>query len=185
MMEILSLFYRTREARTKLEQHRARLYRVAYSWSHNPALSDDLVQETLTKAMQKSSQLRDPNAGEAWLFSIMANCYRDHFRRNRETEDVDNITLVHDTTPESENARLETVEKVRSAVARLPEGHRQVVTLVDLEGFSYVEAADILGIPIGTVMSRLCRARNTLRTQLLDEFKEQQSVQDAHIRRIK
>ena len=185
MVDIRSLFYRSREARKLLERHRARLYRVAYAWSHNPALADDLVQETLTKAMQKVSQLRDKSAGEAWLFSILSNCYYDHFRRNRETEDIDNLGLAHERTPESENSRLETVQKVRSAITRLSEGQRQVVTLVDLEGFSYVEVANILSIPIGTVMSRLCRARNALRGHLLDEFDDVATSQEARLRRVK
>lgn len=185
MVDVLDFFCRTRDARKKLEHHRARLYRVAYAWSHNPALADDLVQETLTKAMQKSSQLRDPSAGEAWLYSILSNCYRDHFRRNRETEDIDKVELVHESTPESENSRLETVEKVRLSIAKLPEGQRQVVTLVDLEGFSYAEVASILNIPIGTVMSRLCRARSALRKHLLVDFNDRSDATDVHIRRIK
>ena len=71
-----------------------------------------------------------------------------------------------DETPDTAHDRLETVNRVRAAVARLPVGQRQVVTLVDLEEFSYAEVAATLGIPIGTVMSRLCRARLALRDQL-------------------
>ena len=185
MVDVMDFFCRTRDAKKKLAEHRARLYRLAYAWCHSPALADDLVQETLTKAMQKSSQLRDPNAGAAWLYSILSNCYRDHFRRQRETEDVDNIDLVHESTPESENSRLQTVEKVRSSIARLPEGQRQVVTLVDLEGFSYAEVAEILSIPIGTVMSRLCRARGALRKLLLADFEDRSTAKDVQIRRVK
>lgn len=185
-MAILNFFCRSREARSKLEQHRARLYRVAYSWCHSAALADDLVQETLTKAMVKIAQLRDPNASEAWLFTILSNCYRDHFRRSRETENVDDITLIQENTPESENVQQQTVNKVRRAIARLGEGQRQVVTLVDLEGFSYVEVANILEIPIGTVMSRLCRARKVLKEQLLAELGESQNAKAKNnIRRIK
>lgn len=169
---MLGLFRRTKEARKQLELQRAKLYRVAYSWCRNPALADDLVQETLTKALQKSSQLRDPNAGQAWLFTILNNCFRDHFRRLRETDDIDNVTLISESSPEDDNVRLETVQKVRNAIARLSQGKRQVVTLVDLEGFSYVEVANILSIPVGTVMSRLCRARNELKSELLTEYKE-------------
>lgn len=169
---MLGLFRRTKEARKKLELQRAKLYRVAYAWCRNPALADDLVQETLTKALQKFSQLRDPKAGQAWLFTILNNCFRDHFRRLRETEDIDNVTLISEDTPEDDNIRLETVQKVRNAIARLSQGKRQVVTLVDLEGFSYIEVANILGIPVGTVMSRLCRARNALKSELLTEYKE-------------
>lgn len=151
-----------------LNKHRARLYRVAYSWTHNAAIADDVVQETLTKAIQKAGQLRNQDAGEAWLFTILRNCYRDYFRRHRELEDIDQIELSHDETPELENSRQQTVNNVRRAVAALAEGQRQVISLVDLEGFSYAEVAEILGIPVGTVMSRLCRARRALKKALLD-----------------
>ncbi len=186
-MAIFSFFHRSREARKKLAQHRLRLYRIAFSWTHNGALADDLVQETLTKALLKADQLRDPAAGDAWLYSILANCYRDHFRRLRETESVDDLELVHESTPEEESSQQQVVRKVRAAIARLPEGQRQVMTLVDLEGFSYVEVATILSVPIGTVMSRLCRARNALREQLLKEDAQQIAnvVQGAKLRRVK
>jgi RNA polymerase sigma-70 factor (ECF subfamily) len=184
-MEIFDIFYRNREARKRLEQSRARLYRVAFSWCHNAALADDLVQETLMKAYRNSGQLRDPKAGQSWLFSILSNCYNDHFRRNRETEDIDNVTLVDDTTPETETDQLQIVNKVRQSVAKLSEGQRQVMTLVDLEGFSYNEVSEILDIPIGTVMSRLCRARNALKERLLTEFEKQPGLQEAILRRVK
>ena len=184
-MEIFDLFRRNRESRRQLEEARARLYRVAYSWCHSAALADDLVQETMVKAYRKADQLRDPKAGQAWLFSILSNCYNDHFRRNRETEDIDNVTLVDDTTPETETDQLQVVDNVRKAVAMLSEGQRQVMTLVDLEGFSYNEVSEILNIPIGTVMSRLCRARNALKERLLTEFEKQPGLQEAILRRVK
>lgn len=165
-LDVFGLFCGSRQARKNLEAHRLRLYRIAYAWTHSPALADDLVQETLTKALTKSGQLRDPNASSAWLYSILANCYTDHFRRLRATEEVDEETLTHDVTPELESDRQQVVGRVRAAVLKLSEGQRQVVTLVDLEGFSYVEVAQILSIPIGTVMSRLCRARLALREHL-------------------
>jgi RNA polymerase sigma-70 factor (ECF subfamily) len=165
-MDFFHFFQRSRAGHEQLEQHRQRLYRIAYAWTHNAALADDLVQETLAKALTKSAQLRDPNASSAWLYSILANCYADHFRRLRATEEIDEETLTHDVTPERESDRQQVVGRVRAAVAKLSDGQRQVVTLVDLEGFSYVEVAQILSIPIGTVMSRLCRARLALREHL-------------------
>jgi RNA polymerase sigma-70 factor (ECF subfamily) len=183
-MDILNLFCRTRESRKLLEDSRSQLFRVAYSWCRDAALADDVVQETLIKAYKKSDQLRDPKAARSWLFSILSNCYNDHYRRNRETEDIDNITIVDNRTPESETRELQIVGKVRDAVAQLGEGQRQVITLVDLEGFSYVEVATILNIPIGTVMSRLCRARKSLKDQLLVEFGNTMG-QEPGLRRVK
>lgn len=169
-MGLLNRFCSSKEFKTALEQSRPRLYRVAYSWTHQRALADDLVQDTLTKAWRKGEQLRDLQSQDAWLFSILANCYRDHFRRHREMEDIDELELPIEASPESENIQNQTVLKVRAAIGRLPEGQRQVVTLVDLEGFSYVEVANILAIPSGTVMSRLSRARHALKEMLLTDF---------------
>ena len=142
------------------------------------------MQETLAKALQKSSQLRDPNAGEAWLYSILANCYRDHFRRSRVTEEIDENTITHESTPEKESSEQQVVLKVREAIARLSEGQRQVVTLVDIQGLSYMEVAQILNVPIGTVMSRLCRARHALKDLLVD-FAPRTAAEESKIRRIK
>lgn len=183
-MDILNLFCRTRDSRKLLEESRSQLYRVAYSWCRDAALADDVVQETLIKAYKKSDQLRDPKAARSWLFSILSNCYNDHYRRNRETEDIDNVTIVDNRTPETETRQLQIVDKVRNAVDLLGEGQRQVITLVDLEGFSYVEVATILNIPIGTVMSRLCRARKSLKDQLLGEFGSAMG-QENTLRRVK
>jgi RNA polymerase sigma-70 factor (ECF subfamily) len=187
-MDLGKLFCRNNASRKLLEDSRAQLYRVAYSWCHNPALADDIVQETLIKAYKKADQLRDPKAAKSWLFSILSNCYNDHFRRNRETEDIDNVVMVDESCPETQSRQLQIVDKVRAAVEKLGEGQRQVLTLVDLEGFSYVEVSSILNIPIGTVMSRLCRARKTLKGMLLSEYgntQEQKTDQDTVLRRVK
>jgi RNA polymerase sigma-70 factor (ECF subfamily) len=181
---ILDFFLRTREAQQALEEARTRLYRMAYAWCHQAALADDLVQETLTKALQKGAQLRDPKARDAWLFTILANCFRDHYRKQRDMDDIEDVEIAIEGTPESESSSSQVVAKVRAAIARLPEGQRQVVTLVDLEGFTYVEVAQILGVPIGTVMSRLCRARNAMKTMLLAEFQRSPEML-AQVRRIK
>lgn len=166
-MGVLNRLYKNREMRKTLEESRGRLYRIAYSWCHNAALADDLVQETLTKALKHSDQLRDPNTIKSWLYKILTNCWRDHFRRSRETVDIDDVVLVEESTPELNQQRVEIVERVRAGIATLPVGQRQVITLVDLEDCSYIEVAEILEIPIGTVMSRLCRARRALKEVLL------------------
>lgn len=184
-MNLLDFFLNSHDAQRTLKEVRHRLYRVAYAWCHNAALADDLVQETLAKAMRKSSQLRDPKARDAWLFTILTNCYRDHFRRLRDTDDIDEMEISVETTPETEMGRAEVVGKVRAAIARLPEGQRQTVTLVDLEGFSYIEVAQILGVPIGTIMSRLCRARVALKNMLLPEFQQNPDAANRILRRIK
>ena len=183
-MEFFNLFSQSRELRQALEQSRVRLYRMAYAWCHNAALADDLAQEALTKALRKSSQLRDPKARDAWLFSILTNCYRDHFRRQRDMDDIDDVELSDETTPESDSSRQEIVIQVRAAIAQLPEGQRQVVTLVDLEAFR-TSRSRYFSVPIGTIMSRLCRARNALRALLVPQLERQNTVPGVALRRIK
>lgn len=160
-------FFRRYHTRITLEDYRPRLYRLAYAWTRNVALAEDLAQETLMKAWRKRAQLRDAAAGRAWLFSILANCHMDHLRRHQEMEDIDTLPLIDESSPEIEADRRTVIGRVRAAVAALPAGQRQIITLVDLEGLSYVEVANILNVPVGTVMSRLCRARRALRQVLL------------------
>lgn len=186
-MTILSFFSRTSEFQDHIEKIRPRLYRLAYSWSHNAALADDLVQEALIKALKNVNQLRDPALLNSWLFSILANCWRDHFRKHRDMEDIDELEdyhYAHNITPEHTHSQSQIVARVRGAVGMLPIGQRQVLTLVDLEELSYIEVASILDIPIGTVMSRLCRARGAMKL-LLQELSPQQGNQTAKIRSIK
>lgn len=143
-----------------------RLYRMAYSWCHDPHLAADLVQDTLAKALKKEHQLRDGAALKGWLFAILVNNWRDHCRRRRDCADSDGLELADETGSDMAQERIETLERVRGAVAALNADHREVLTLVALEGMAYDEAARALGIPIGTVTSRLCRARAILRKRL-------------------
>ncbi|HTY98449.1 MAG TPA: RNA polymerase sigma factor [Rhodocyclaceae bacterium] len=171
-MDLLGFFGRTRAFETKLAQSRPRLYRLARAWCGNRAVADDLVQETLSKALTRAGQLRDAEAFHGWLLAIMANCCKDHYRRGRDAEDIDELAdhlAADDGTPEDDYEQNQIVRCVRQAVQQLPVGQRQVVTLVDLEECAYAEVAAILEIPIGTVMSRLSRARLALR-EMLAEF---------------
>ena len=170
--------------RKELEKHRSLLYRIAYSWCHQPALADDLVQETMLKALRSSRQLNNTKAIKSWLTRILSNCWYDHLRSRRDVIDID--SLSHDSHPsiQDSNERQDIIDRVRSMIAQLPDGQRQVITLVDLAGFSYAEIADILEIPIGTVMSRICRARKALKTALA-EYDPRHDRARATIRRIK
>lgn len=159
-------------ARRRLEALRPRLHRLAYAWCHDAALADDLVQDTLAKALIRGEQLRDEQALESWLFSILNNCWRDHLRARREFLDVaelDEAILSDEPGPEQNYASRQTIQRVRHAIARLPLGQRQVITLVDIEECSYADVARILEVPVGTVMSRLSRARQALKQHLMTE----------------
>lgn len=167
-MHPLDLLCRGRQFRSELKERRRRLYRTAYSWCFDPVLAEDLAQETLTKAYKNLHQLRCIDAMDGWLFDILTNCWRDHLRRRRTTEDIDDFVESAELSAEGGEEQAETVARVRAAIARLPLGQRQVLSLVDLEGFSYDEVARMLHIPSGTVTSRIVRAREVLRRLLVE-----------------
>lgn len=169
-MTLLGRLCQNREFRLKLENSRNRLYRLAYSWCHSPELADDLTQETLSKALKQSSQLKELSAMDSWLFRILSNCWHDHLRSRRETLPFDDERYLDQVTPEQTNLRQQDIDTVRKAVAALSLDQRQIITLVDLEGCRYAEVAEILELPIGTVMSRLCRARQSLKERLLSKI---------------
>jgi RNA polymerase sigma-70 factor, ECF subfamily len=158
-----------RRLRQEVCDMRPQLYRTAYAWCHDAALADDLVQEAMMKALTQLKTLQDEAALKAWVFRIMTNCYRDWGRRQKDTVDVDTLELPCDDCPETQTERTRVVQEVRRAMAQLSEDHRQVVSLVDLEGFAYAEVSEVLEVPIGTVMSRLSRARAHLRNLLLEQ----------------
>ena len=147
---------------------RNKLYRIAYSWCHDPALADDLVQETIYKALKNAARLRDIETIDSWLYRILFNCWQDYLRvKGRNVEFVE----MHDDDQldQSENyQQSQIVKRVRAAIELLPLPLREVVTLADFAGFSYAQIAEITEVPIGTVMSRLFRARQTLKQQLLE-----------------
>ncbi|MBU1235717.1 MAG: RNA polymerase sigma factor [Gammaproteobacteria bacterium] len=168
-MDLLKFIGRTRQFERQLEESRPRLWRLAHTWCRNGALADDLVQEALSKGLKHHGQLREEASLHAWLCGILAHCWHDYLRSHRHMDnvaDIDESLLVADGTPEAECLQSQIVKRVRRAVADLPVPQREVVTLVDLEEFSYAEVAAILEIPIGTVMSRLSRARATLKERL-------------------
>lgn len=158
-----------RRLRQQVCEMRPQLYRTAYAWCHDAALADDLVQEAMMKALTRLKTLQDEAALRAWVFRIMTNCYRDWGRRQKDTVDVDEMELPCGDCPETQTERSRVVQDVRRAMAQLSDDHRQVVALVDLEGFAYAEVSEVLDVPIGTVMSRLSRARAQLRKLLLEQ----------------
>lgn len=165
--------------------NRDRFYRLAYSWTRDAMLADDLVQEAMQKALCCLHSLKDESKLKAWTCRIMLNCYHDLLRRRKENLNIDDFELIDDTNPDLYLTSQDTSRMVRHCIAGLSEKHRNVVTMIDIMEFSYQEASDALEIPIGTVMSRLCRARNQLR-QLLDKFNDRIVPEHPqHMRRVK
>ncbi len=152
--------------RRQIEALRPRLYRLAYGWCRDPHTADDLVQDSLERALSRLSNLRDQERLEVWLVRIMHNRHLDLIRARREHDLIDEESVTTGTTPEAETEQEQLTRRTRAAVAQLPPDHRHVLLLVDLQEFTYAEAAAALGVPIGTVMSRLSRARARLRALL-------------------
>jgi RNA polymerase sigma-70 factor (ECF subfamily) len=174
-----------RAFRRLVENSRERLYRMAYAWTHDPHLADDLVQQALYKALNNYKQLKDMGAAEAWLFRILSNCLKDHYRAKRDLVSSDDCIIADEITPEHRTEKQQLATKVRSAVKTLPMAQRQVVTLVDLEGFTYAAVAEVLDIPVGTVMSRLCRGRRALKDHLIDVGAAMESRRSTPLKRVK
>jgi len=183
-MKLIKRLLKQKEVDTELESRRDRLYRVAWSWCRDSHLADDLTQQALIKALQNITSLRDREMLDAWLFRILSNCWKDHLRAQRETVDIDDTELIGDRSPEEHHHESQIVLRIRQAITELPEKQRQVVTLVDLAELTYNEVSEALEIPIGTVMSRLCRARQTLRSSL-GELNQSHGKTEGRLRRVK
>jgi RNA polymerase sigma-70 factor, ECF subfamily len=151
-----------------IEQQIPRLRRYARALTRNRDRADDLVQDTLCRALDKQHLWQPGTNLGAWLFTIMHNQNVNNVRRDAREFAAEEIERVSTTLPSTTDpsASRKMVELDR-ALARLPLGQRQVILLVGLEGMSYEDTAGILAVPVGTVRSRLSRGRDTLR-ELLD-----------------
>lgn len=168
MKNLILGYCQNRDFNQRLSNSRTRLYRLAYSWCHQPDLADDLTQETMTKAFKNKQQLKDPKALDSWLYGILHHCWIDYLRSKKNLENIDDMVIVYEETPESAFEREDLSKIIQSQMQQLNIGQRQVLSLVDLQGCSYDEVARILDIPVGTVMSRLSRARQNLADALLE-----------------
>lgn len=134
----------------------------AYSLCGNPDRADDLVQETLTRAIAKIDHFTPGTNLNAWLFTILRNHFRSEYRkRRREVEDVDGKYADQMVSRPAQIGRIE-FQELRDALATLPYSQREALILVGASGFSYEEAAAISGCAVGTIKSRVNRARARL-----------------------
>jgi RNA polymerase sigma-70 factor, ECF subfamily len=169
-------------------QYMGSLYSAALRMTRNPADAEDLVQETYLKAYRAFGTFKEGTNLKAWLYRILTNTYINSYRARRRRPEQTDLDEVEDLYLyrrlgglEAANAGRSAEEQVlehftegdvKEAVEALPEQFRMAVLLADVEGFSYKEIADILDVPIGTVMSRLHRGRKALQKTLLEFGKE-------------
>ena len=172
------------ERRTRFERDALpfldQLYAAAMRMTRNPTDAEDLVQETYVKAFAAFHQFTKGTNLKAWLYRILTNTFINNYRKKQRQPQESNSDTVEDwqlaraeshTSSGLRSAEMEALDHlpdndVKNALQALPEDFRLAVYLADVEGFSYKEIAEILAIPLGTVMSRLFRARRLLRSEL-------------------
>lgn len=178
-----------------VEEHLNGLFGAALRLTRNRTNAEDLLQETFLRAWRSFRTFRPGTNARAWLYRILMNAYIDLYRKaTREPEIVDQDAVdefyLYSKVQESdeyrragnpEEAFLQTLmdADVKTALESLPDTFRAVVMLADIEGFSYKEIAEILDIPIGTVMSRLHRGRKQLQVALWEYARRARYVQGA------
>jgi RNA polymerase sigma-70 factor, ECF subfamily len=154
--------------------HQSSLYWWVFSLVNDEAQADDITQTTFIAAYEKLYSFRT-GSFKAWLFTIARNRSYDELRRKKRSplvslddadDDFDHLELLPDSTPLPEEALLasEQSERIEQMLSSLPDVFQQVVRLIDIEGLDYVAAADLLDLPLGTVKSRLNRARMKMRS---------------------
>jgi len=160
------------------------LYSAALRMTRNPADAEDLVQETYLRAYRGFGSFEQGTNLKAWLYRILTNTFINRYRAAKRRPDESDLEEVEDfylyrrlgglegarasRSAEDELLDVLTEDEVREAVESLPENFRLAVLLADVEGFAYKEIAEILDIPIGTVMSRLHRGRRALQKRLYE-----------------
>jgi RNA polymerase sigma-70 factor, ECF subfamily len=165
-----------------ITEHLDRLYRTALRLTRERTRAEDLVQDVMYKAWRSFHTFQEGTSARAWLHKILMNTYFDVYRKQtREPElvDVDDVgefylydkVAARSDLAQSGNPEFHLLDQmmdaeVRESLESLPPQFRAAVILADLEGFSYKEMAEILGVPVGTVMSRLSRGRHLLQKQL-------------------
>jgi RNA polymerase sigma-70 factor (ECF subfamily) len=157
-----------------IREHHADVYRYAFRLAGRQTDAEDLAQQTFLIAQQKLHQVRDPGRARSWLFTVLRNCYLKQKRRPAPAilEEADRI--ADENPPGGRDAEWIDREWLQAALDQLADEHKVVLLMFYFEELSYKEMADRLGVPPGTVMSRLARAKGRLRA-LLEPDREEPS----------
>ncbi|HYM18115.1 MAG TPA: RNA polymerase sigma factor [Micropepsaceae bacterium] len=161
-----------------------RLRRYATALVGNAGAADDLVQDCIERALRRSSTLQDPRRMAAWLRSILHNLHIDEVRRRRDLTNGIEITEMDNVLSIAPEDRGASIDFLRAFHGLTPE-HKQVLLLAGIEGLNYREIGEELQIPIGTVMSRLARARERLRSAVEREASFSPAAELDSVKRIK
>jgi RNA polymerase sigma-70 factor (ECF subfamily) len=170
MALMLCNIFNKKAAKNRLEVYLDRLFGYACSLTKDSEYAQDLVQTTALKALVAKKIPVDESAYRAWLFTILRNTYHDDLRRNKYCvisldqleEESETGNKISDICVSSNEQAIITQLTVHSSLEKLSHDHREIISLVDIQGFSYKECAGILGVPAGTIMSRISRARKCL-----------------------
>ncbi len=168
------------------------LYNTAYRMTRNSEDAEDLVQETYFKAYKYYDKFQEGTNFKAWLFKILKNTFINSYRKQQQQPPRTDFADIEGSfeqqispevterllSPEQELLSDVLDEDVQRAMDTLPEDYRMAVVLADLEGFSYKEIAEILEVPVGTVMSRLYRGRKLLEAAMLEYAQEHGYLRD-------
>ena len=181
------------EAEALVDRYGERIYRVARRMTRSDADAEDVVQNTLLKILQKADSFRGDSDPMGWIYRITVNEARELHRRRgrRPTVSLDQLPVEFDETaqpvgvtdfsmrPEKSVLRGEIDEVVQQAIQELPDGYRETVVLMDLEGLSYKDSAEVLGLTLGGFKTRLHRARLHLRRRLEEFWRSIDEQKDA------
>lgn len=175
-------------------QYMQPLYTAAMRMTRNNADAEDLVQETYLRAYRSFGSFQEGTNLRAWLYRILTNTFINSYRAKKRRPEISDVEDIEDlylykrlgastSSDQGRSAEEELFEhitdsQVKEAIEALPEQFRMAVLLADVEGFSYKEIADMLDVPIGTVMSRIHRGRRALQKALLDFGRERGLVSE-------
>jgi RNA polymerase sigma-70 factor (ECF subfamily) len=157
------------EIRERMVAVLPRLRRFAYALTGNAEQGDDLVQDACLRALSRIDQWQPGTRLDSWMYRIAQNIWLDRVRASKVRGEVVGVEAAAELVGSDGRLVAEselTLKAVDAALARLPAEQRAVVALVCVEGASYKEAAEITGVPVGTVMSRLARARRAINAHL-------------------